>query len=704
LSNQTPQEFEEKAVTMNPVSRLYQQLNRRGVIRAAIAYVVSAWALVEFAGVLGDAFDAPDILMQVLFVLLSLGLPAVLAFSWFFDVTLDGVRRTEIIDLEEQPTIVDRRVYFVIISLLCAALALSIYGNVRQEPEPPQSLSILIADFQNEAGNDLFSGIIEESLRVGLEVAPFIVSYSRKRASDIAGELGADPDELSLETAGRVALRESVNVVIGGSVHREGTGIVVTATGFAPGDRSELFAVSEGADSDAEILSVVADISKKLRRELGDTKKPAGAGEAESFVVGNLEAAAEYLEAQDLQLSRKLEEAIVHYENAVQLDPDFARAYAGLALTEDFLGHTEAANEHWEMALAGLSTLTERGQLRTLGNYFLVSQQDYDKALDTYGRLVERYPADNVAHNNLAVAAFYAMDFDRALEVGSEVADRFPKHSAYGANLALYAMYASNFDEARDAAAKVIDIDPGNAYANFVMAGSQAVAGDLAAAAATYQEMTGFDKFAQSVAAEGLADLALYQDDVSTALRTLDAAIENEMSLGALNTAAIKQVMRMDAFLMAGDEEQALVAANAALEIEDNDPAVLVPAAMAYVQLEQFHTVQKIIDTLSDGFSVTRRAYAGALRAEMASAQGDSASAISEANAAIDLMDLWLIRLIRANVFLRADRTSEAQADLLALQDRTGEGIAVFLNDRPSLRLLRKLESAVEAAGVSSMP
>ncbi len=697
---------------MNPVSRFYQQLKRRGVIRAAIAYVVGAWALVEFSGVLGDAFDAPDALMPVIFVLLSLGLPVVLTFSWFFDVTADGIHRTQVVDLEEESTGVDRRVYFAIISLLVAALALSIYGNVRQEPEPPQSLSILVTDFKNEAGNELFSGIVEESLRVGLEVAPFIASYPRKRAGDIAAELGADPDELSLETAGRIALRESVNVVISGSVQREGGGIVsvrneqggivVTATGFAPGDQSQLFSVSERADSDADILNVVANISKKLRRELGDTKKPAGAGEAESFVVGNLEAAAEYLKAQDYQLSRKLEEAIVHYENAVRLDPEFARAYAGLALTENFLGRTEAANEHWEKALAGLSTLTERGQLRTLGNYYLVSQQDYEKALDTYERLVERYPADNVAHNNLAVAAFYAMDFDRAQEVGSEVADRFPKHSAYRANFALYAMYASKFDKAREAAEQVIKIDPGNAYANFVMAGSQAVLGDLAAAAATYNKMAEFDKYARSVAAEGLADLALYQGDAESALESLDAAIEAEMALGAFNTAAIKQVMRMDAFLMEDDQAQALAAADAALEIEKHDPAVLVPVATTYIQLERFDAAQDIIDTLSGGLSSTRHAYAGALRAAMSSAQGDTASAVSEVDAALELMDLWFIRLIRADVLLKAGRAGEAQADLLALQERTGEGIAVFLNDRPSLRLLKRLEGAVEAAGLSS--
>lgn len=686
---------------MNKISNFLMQLKRRGVFRAATAYVVSGWVLVEISSVLIEAFTAPEILMQVLFVLLALGLPAVLAFSWYFDITPDGIRRTEASTDDSQHPVFDRRIDFVIISLLSAALILSIYGNLRKDPEPPQSVSILIADFKNETGNDLFSGITEESLRVGLEVAPFVESYSRKNAALLAADIdGTGDDDLLVETASLIALREGINIVIGGSVRRDGEGLIAKATGYAPGDQSELFVVTERAESDIDILNAVSEISRKLRIELGDTEKPASAGESESFVVANLEAAAEYLIAQDLQLSRKLDEAIVHYEKAVQLDPGFARAYAGLALTEVYLGRTVAANEHWEIALAGLSTLTERGQLRTLGNYYFINQRDYEKALDTYERLVERYPADNVAHNNLAVAAFYAMDFERAREVGRRVVDRYPNHSAYGGNLALYAMYASRFDEAAEVAGNVIEIDPANAYAHFVVAQTHAVSGELTEAEATYQKMVGLDRFSRSVAIEGIADLALYRGDASTALSTLDEAITEEMSRGALNTAALKQVIRADAFLMSGDNERAITATKLALELAANDPAVLVPAAMVYIQLAEFVQAEAIASTLAESFSKSRRAYAAAFRAQMASAQGDSEAAINGANAAVELADLWLVRLIRATVFLEANRPVDAKADLLACQQRIGEGIAVFLNDRPSLRILRKLELAVESASL----
>ena len=222
----------------------------------------------------------------------------------------------------------------------------------------------------------------------------------------------------------------------------------------------------------------------------------------------------------------------------------------------------------------------------------------------------------------------------------------------------------------------------------------------VTAAEGTYQKMTSLDQFAKSVAAEGIADLALYRGDASTALQTLDSAIANETSLGALNTAALKQVMRVDAYLLSGDDEQAIAAANAALDIAGNDPAVLVPVAIAYIQVAKFEQAQSIIDTLSQSFSKSQRAYAEALRAQMASAQGDSETAISAAHAAIELADLWLIRLIRANTFLQANRLSDAEVDLLVCQQRIGEGIAVFLNDRPSLRFMLKLEVALQKSGL----
>ena len=687
---------------MADLSNLLQELRRRNVIRAAIAYAVGAWLVVQIADVFMSTFDAPEFTMRILVLVLVLGFPAALVFSWYFDITATGIQRTKEVSPDDSTSqILDRRVDFIIIGILAAGLMLSLYGNYRGSNAPPEPVSILIADFKNDTGSDLLTGVLEETLRVGLEVAPFIDAFSRKTAKEIAANLpgvDSDSESLDLEAASRVALQRGIDIVIGGRVSRGERGLTVSVSGLAPGNQEQLFTTTETAKTDADILHTIANISRRLRMELGDTTKPGGAGQSESFVVANLEAAAEYLKAQDLQLDRKLEEAVVHYEKALQFDPDFARAHAGLALTEQYLGNTESAAKHWKEALSHLNTLTERGQLRTLGNYYFTNQRDYEKAVDTYERLIDRYPADNVAHNNLAVAAFYALDFERAMQVGRAVADRFPKHSGYRANLALYGMYASRFDEASNVAQELVNDDPGSVYAHVVLALTRAAAGDFSTAEDTYQRMTELDQFGESIATEGLADLAIYRGELGAAVSILEDAIEHELSLNAIHTASLKQVMRAEALLRLNEREEARSAIDMALQISTGDPAILVPAAMVLVELNDTDRATRIANEMSESFSSTQRAYAGAIRAQVALALGQTQVAIEHANTAVDAADLWLVRFIRGKILLQSGLTAEATADLMVCQHRVGEGVAVFLNDRPSLRYLRDLERAIARA------
>ena len=563
-------------------------------------------------------------------------------------------------------------------------------------------MSILIANFDYETDNELFSGVLEETLRVGLEVAPFVDAFSRKTAANIAASLpGAATHSLDLETAVLIALRQSIDIVVGGTVARDDEGLTVSVTGYSPRDQQAMFVATETALTDADLFSAMALICKELRLRLGDTEKPPGTGSSESFVVANLEAAAEYVIAQDLQLDRKLEDAIVHYEKALEFDPDFARANAGLALTEQCLLGTDAATEHWEAALSRLHTLTERGQLRTLGVYFTTHRRDYEKALETFERLVERYPADNVAQNNLAVAAFYAMNFQRTLEVGRDVAKRFPNHSGYGANVALYAMYASRFDETSDVAQRVIEDDPASAYAFTVMALTHAVRGNFESAEEAYEYMSGLDQFGRSISIEGLADLAMYRGDINAAIAILQSGIEDELSQNSKHTAALKQVMLAEALQQIEEPENAKSAIDQALQNAGGDPAILVPAAITLTRLADAESAEAIAAELSESILKRDRAYASAIRAHVASELGDYAVAIEHASAAIESADLWLIRFIRGNIYLQAGLIAKAEADLQTCQDRSGEAIAVYLNDRPSLRLLRDLEVAMAQANAS---
>ncbi|MGB5721753.1 MAG: tetratricopeptide repeat protein [Woeseiaceae bacterium] len=684
------------------ITKLFREMRRRKVIRAAVTYVVSGWLVIQIADVLVDAFNGPGWLLQMLISAVAIGLPCALVFSWFFDISADGIKRTADIPVDDSLVkVFDRRSSFLIITILTAGLLLSLYGNFRKPEAPPELVSILIADFDNQSGNALFTGVLEDFLLVGLEVSPFVSAYSRKDAIALAASIvgtGTDSSSLNSEAASLVALREGVDVVIGGTVSRDSDGITVTVSSISTSGQQKVFSVSETVDSDADVLTAIVDISEGVRKRLGSDKKLGGAGASESFAVTSLEAAAEYLKAQNLQFDRKLEQAVVHYEKALEFDPDFARAYAGLALTQQYLGNSDAATKNWEETLARVDRLTERGRLRTLGNYFMINQGNYDKALDTYETLVKKYPADNVAKNNLAVTAFYAMDFDRALEVGREVANQYAGQSAYAANLALYAMYAGRFDEAGEVAESVIDIDPANAYAYVVLALSSAVADDLESTEETYRRMTELDQFARSTATEGLADLAIYRDDLASAVQILDAAISDELALNAKHPAAIKQALRAQVLLQLGQSDAAQEAVLELLESPQGDPAILVPSAMVLIATENYERAETIAADMLKSLSKPKRAYAYAIRAEIAAASGDIEQGLVLANTAVDTVDLWLVRYLRAKILIRAGRFAEATADLQICEQRIGEGIAVFLNDRPSFRMRRELTAAIAAA------
>jgi adenylate cyclase len=101
------------------------ELRRRNVLRAAFAYAVVFWLLVQVAGLLLDAFDAPDWIFRSIILLLAIGFPVALILSWFFELTTDGLVRSADLAQHEAELLAFRRYLNpIIISMLSAAVIL----------------------------------------------------------------------------------------------------------------------------------------------------------------------------------------------------------------------------------------------------------------------------------------------------------------------------------------------------------------------------------------------------------------------------------------------------------------------------------------------------------------------------------------------------------------------------------------------------
>ena len=309
-------------------------------------------------------------------------------------------------------------------------------------------MSVLIADFDNKTGDPLFEGSLEQALQIGIEGASFVSSYERGIAKKIAGEMQST-DKLDSDSAQLVAVREGITLVLAGSIATNGDEFDLMVNAIAPRTGEVVAGVDVTAPSKLEVLTAIGELAADLREELGDKSVDREAlAVSETFTAMSLEAAREYETAQQLQYAAKYEQAVEHYRAAVEHDPKFGRAYSGWAVAARSLGRTSEAAEAWEKAMANLGSMTERERLRTQGMYYWGVTRNTQKAIETYENLVEKYPADHVGHNNLAVQYFLALDFDKALLEGGKAVEIYPSNAIARSNYALYAMYSSDFDTA----------------------------------------------------------------------------------------------------------------------------------------------------------------------------------------------------------------------------------------------------------------
>jgi len=412
----------------------------------AMLYAIAAWLMVQVADVLIDLANLPDWIGTSTLWLLAIGFPVALIFSWFYEITPEGIILEKDVERDESIThVTGRRLNLIVISLLCAAVIMFAYDKWWISGPPVPSIAVLpFVNMSDDPGNEYFSDGLSEELLNLLSKIPEIKVISRSSAFSFKGK------DISIPT---VAAELNVAHILEGSVRKTGNRVRITAQLIEA--RSDTNLWSETYD---RTLSDIFAIQDEIAAKVVDQLKISLLGELPKQQETDPDAYAFYLQANHLNetsTAESLGEAITLFEKVLAIDPDYVAAWLGMGRSFDRMGTIRVLSQaearkksrqaieraleidpHSARAMKGLAWRLFRydGNLQDAAHYFekaLLQDPtntefigDISIFLSSLGRLeeairfgeyqVSRDPANAVAHNNLGGRYRFAGNFSEA--------------------------------------------------------------------------------------------------------------------------------------------------------------------------------------------------------------------------------------------------------------------------------------------------
>ncbi len=564
------------------------------------------------------------------------------------------------------------------IAVACmVALGAAGYGGYRllNKPAAPVApMTVLIADFNNHTGDEVFTGTLESTLKLALEGASFIGAYDRTRVRELGLKAINGPfDEPAAES---IAASQGLNVVVSGSIDRRGSDYQLALRAVRTVTGKVLANVDATAPNKDQVLFAVTKLGTSLRKALGDsTSESAQRLSMETLSSGNLEAVHEYASGLDNLSTGKFADAQAHLSKAVELDPNFGMAYTIMASAARNQGRFQDAEQYIREAIKLSGRMTERERYRTRAYlYFLTG--DYQKCTEEYGALLDRYPADTGAYTNLGVCLAHQHNIPKSVEVARRAVALLPKRAIYHSNLAMDLVYTGDFAEALKEAREAIKLGYVNGY--LVEAFAHLGQEQTEAAAEAYHNL---EKTIPSDAATGLADLAVYEGRYSDAVKMLEKGVEQDLGgrKPDKDAAATKYWMLAHVQLLRKQNAAALAAARLALDNNKGFQTRLI-AGQVYAALGEEAKAQELASGLANELQSEPQAYAKLIEGELALKKGDGRGAVKMFSDANNLMDTWMGRLDLGLAYLQIEQYPDADSEFDRCVKRRGEATSLFLD------------------------
>lgn len=398
----------------------FAELKRRHVFKVGVAYIVLAWVILQVTDLFADNLSLPGWAFRLILFLLVIGFPVIIMFAWAYDLTPEGVKRTDA-SAGENPT-----------SDAARTGPERIIASVQ-----PARASVAVLPFINMSGdpaNEYFSdGLAEELLNVLAKISSLKVA-ARTSSFHFKGQTGDIAD---------IARRLGVASILEGSVRQSRSRVRITAQLINAADGYHLWSETYDRELDDifavqdEIASSVAAALKVKLLSEEDTQLNAGG-------TSNTRAFQAYLLGSHYRMrgssdEAALQKAVSAFNEAIELDPGYAQAYAGLAVTWD--------------------------QLAT--NSFVGFKEGIDNATAAASRAIALAPELADAHMSLGrVLLHYRLDQLGARKAITTALRLNPGNAEVQIEYARISSYFGDVEASVAAARKALELDPVSLFAH----------------------------------------------------------------------------------------------------------------------------------------------------------------------------------------------------------------------------------------------
>ena len=495
------------------IDNFFAELKRRNVYKVAVAYIVAGWALSQGIAQVFPVFDVPNWTIRLIVVLIIIGLPVALVLAWAFEITPEGIKRTETADRMPVAARPKKHIWIYVV-VLGAIVSISLFflgrytaisGATRPVTQPearpgfqseaasgiPQK-SIAVLPFDNLSGdpeNAYFSeGVQDEILTRLAKIAELkVISHTSTQ------RFKSTPNDLR-----QIAQQLGVANILEGSVQKANDQVRVNVQLINALTDSHLW-----ADTFDRKLTDIFAVETEIAKAVADVLQAKLTGSEQHVIAArpteNSEAHQLYLKGRffwNKRTGNDLKKSIDYFEQAIAADPSYALAYAGVADGYVFLpGYNAGApRDCYPKAMAAAKkalelddTLAEAHTTLALAIWYY--EFDFAQANREFQRAIELNPNYAIAHQQYGNNTLSALGrFDDAIVEGKRAVELDPLSLIINADLGTDYYFARRYDESIAQLRKTVELDPGFYYVRLNLGEALAAKGAFDEAIAEYQK------------------------------------------------------------------------------------------------------------------------------------------------------------------------------------------------------------------------